>query len=380
MGLLILAIMVLLFLLSGLLMNTSGITDRIFRFANVLVGHVSGGLAHVNVLASTIFASMSGSSVADAAGLGSIEIKAMTDAGYDKDFSCAVTLASCTISPIIPPSIITVIYGVTANVSIGRLFIGGIIPGLIMAASLMMVNTLIVKKRNYPLMPKSSFKEILSAFNRALLPLGTPLIIIGRIIGGVFTATEAAAVSVLYTLILDLFIYREITLKKCFQLLEEVAKTSALILFLVATTGILGWILARERVPIQVMNLILSISNNPIIIILLVNLFILILGCFIDATPIVLLMIPILMLLLQKINFDPVHFGIIISINTMIGLTTPPVGVSLYAVSAVSGVPIQNIVKEIIPYWIVLVVLLLVLSYFPALSLTLPTFVFGKGG
>ncbi len=369
-----------LFLLSGLLMNTSGITDRIFKFANVLVGHVSGGLAHVNVLASTIFASMSGSSVADAAGLGSIEIKAMTDAGYDKEFSCAVTLASCTISPIIPPSIIMVIYGVTANVSIGRLFLGGIIPGLMMAASLMLVNTFIVKKRKYPLMPKSSFKEIVTAFRRALLPLGTPIIIIGGIIGGIFTATEAAAVSVLYTLVLDLFIYKEITFKKFIELLEEVGKTSALILFLVATTGILGWVLARERIPIQVMDLILSLTNNPIIIMLLVNIFILILGCFIDATPIVLLMVPILMPLLQKINFDPVHFGIIISINTMIGLTTPPVGVSLYAVSAVSGVPIQGIIKEIIPYWIVLIVLLIVLSYFPALSVTLPTLVFGKGG
>ena len=366
-----------LFLLAGSLMNTTGITNRIFRLANVLVGHITGGLAHVNVLASAIFASMSGSSVADAAGLGVIEIKAMTDAGYDKDFSCAITLASCTISPIIPPSIIMVIYGVAASVSIGRLFIAGIVPGFIMALSLMIMNFFIAKKHNYPVMPRASFREVKKAFFDALLPLGTPFIIVGGIIGGVFTATEAAAVTVAYTLILDILIYRELTFKKFKDIALEVGITSAVILFLVATTGILGWVLARERIPVQIMQFFLDLTDNPILIMLIINILLLIMGCFIDATPIVLLMVPILMPLLQKISFDPVLFGVVISINTMIGLTTPPVGVSLYAVSAISGVPMQRIVRKIIPYWLALILCLFVITYIPGLTLTLPNLVFG---
>ena len=366
-----------LFMLAGFLMNTSGITDRIFRFANVLVGHITGGLAHVNVVASTIFASMSGSSVADAAGLGAIEIKAMTDAGYDKDFSCAITLASCTISPIIPPSIIMVIYGVTAGVSIGRLFIAGIVPGLLMALSLMVVNVFIAKKHKYPVMPRASFTEVRKAFIAALLPLVTPFIIIGGIIGGIFTATEAAAIAVAYTLILDLFIYRELTFKKFKEIALEVGITSSVILFLVAATGILGWVLSRERIPMHIMQFFLDMTENPILIMLTVNVLILVMGCFIDATPIVLLMVPILAPLLQKISYDPVLFGIVISINTMIGLTTPPVGVSLYSVAAVSGVPMQRIVKRIVPYWLVLILSLLIITYVPSLTLTLPNLIFG---
>jgi tripartite ATP-independent transporter DctM subunit len=367
-----------LYLLAGFLMNTAGITNRIFAFADVLVSHIAGGLAHVNVVASTIFASMSGSSVADAAGLGAVEIKAMENAGYDTDFSAAVTLASCTISPIIPPSIIMVIYGVTAEVSIGQLFLAGIIPGLFMALSLMSVNFVISRKRKYSVRPKPTLQEIWSSFREALLPLGTPFIIVGGIIGGVFTPTEAAAVAVAYTLFLDVIFYRELSLRKIKKILLDVGITSSAILFLVSVTGILSWVLAIEQIPIQVMQFFLSITSNPYFIILVINIIILLLGTILDATPIILLMVPILLPLLKSIHFDPIQFGIIISINTMIGLTTPPVGVSLYSVSAVSGAPVQNIVREIRPYWLALIICLLIFTYIPAISLTLPRLIFGQ--
>lgn len=365
-----------LFLLAGFLMNTSGVTSRIFRFARAIVGHVTGGLAHVNVVASMIFASMSGSSVADAAGLGAVEIKAMTDAGYDKDFSCAVTLASCTISPIIPPSIIMVIYGITASVSIGQLFIAGFIPGIMMGVLLMVTNVILARRHAYPTEPRASLAEVGRTFLGSLLPLFTPVIIIGGILGGVFTATEAAAVAVVYTVFLDVFIYRELTWSKFKTIILEVALTSAAILFLVATTGIFGWILAREQVPVKVMQFFLGLTANPNMIMFLIVIVLLILGTFLDATPIVLLMVPVLMPLLREINYDPVLFGVVISIATMIGLTTPPVGVSLYSVSAVSGVPVELIIRKLLPYWVALVAALLLITFVPAFSLTLPNLLF----
>ncbi len=360
-----------LFLLAGFLMNTSGITNRIFKFARTVVGHVTGGLAHVNVVASMIFASMSGSSVADAAGLGAVEIKAMTDAGYDKDFSCAVTLASCTISPIIPPSIIMVIYGITASVSIGQLFVAGFVPGIMMGLLLMVTNVILSRKHAYPVEPRATLGEMSRAFVASLLPLFTPVIILGGILGGVFTATEAAAMAVLYTLFLDIFIYRELTWKKFVDILLDVGTTSAAILFLVATTGIFGWVLAREQVPVKVMGFFLSLTTNPSMIMFLIVVVLLILGTFLDATPIVLLMVPVLMPLLKEINYDPVLFGVVISIATMIGLTTPPVGVSLYSVSAVSGTPVQDIIRKLLPYWVALIAALLLITFVPAFSLTL---------
>ena len=365
-----------LFLLAGLLMNTSGVTNRIFKLARTLVGHITGGLAHVNVVASMVFASMSGSSVADAAGLGAVEIKAMTDAGYDKDFSCAVTLASCTISPIIPPSIIMVIYGITASVSIGRLFLAGLVPGILMGILLMVTNAILSRRHAYPVEQRASLGEVWRAFVDALLPLFTPVIILGGILGGIFTATEAAAVAVAYTLFLDVFIYRELTWKKFRDTVLEVGITSAAILFLVATTGIFGWILAREQVPVKVMQFFLGVTTDPSAIMLIIVLVLLILGTFLDATPIVLLMVPVLMPLLTQIDYNPVLFGVVISVATMIGLTTPPVGVSLYSVSAVAGVPIQRIIRKLVPYWITLVLCLLLITYVPALSLTLPNLFF----
>lgn len=365
-----------LFLLAGFLMNTSGITRRIFRLAETLVGHITGGLAHVNIVASMVFASMSGSSVADAAGLGAVEIKAMTDAGYDRDFACAVTLASCTISPIIPPSIIMVIYGITASVSIGRLFIAGVVPGVLMALLLIATTLILAKRHGYPVGRRAKLSEVWRALIDALLPLFTPVIIIGGILGGIFTATEAAAVAVAYTLFLDVFIYRELTWKKFRDVALEVGITSTSILFLVSTTGLFGWILARERVPIMVMEFFLGITTNPVAILLIILVVLLILGTFLDATPIVLLMVPVLMPLLTQINYDPVLFGIVISIATMIGLTTPPVGVSLYSVSAVAGVSIERIIPKLTPYWIALIISLILITFVPALSLTLPNLFF----
>jgi tripartite ATP-independent transporter DctM subunit len=367
-----------LYLLAGSLMNTSGITNRIFNFARSLVGHVRGGLAHVNVVASIIFAGMSGSAVADSMGLGTVEMKAMTDEGYEVNFSAAVTLASSTIGPIIPPSIVMVIYGVTAETSVGGLFLGGIIPGLIMGLCLMAIIYFVALFRRYPKHPRDSIKQLGINFLNAFLPLLTPIIIVGGILTGVFTPTEAGVVAVAYTLFVGLFIYRTISLRQIPRILLDVVVRSGVVSFVVATSGIFAWIMAREHIPQLVANTFLNITHNRILLLLLINGLLLLLGCFMDSVPIILIMVPILMPILQKIGIHPIHFGIIICVNTMIGLITPPVGVCLYGVASVAKTSIENIVKALWPFFIALLIALLLITYFPALSMWIPKLVFPR--
>ena len=364
-----------LFILAGNIMNTGGITKRLFDFARTCVGHITGGLGHVCVLASIIFAGMSGSATADAVGLGSIEIPAMEKEGYDKDFSSAIVLGAATIGPIIPPSIIMVIYAVVAGVSVGALFVAGIIPGLIMGGGLMVGVYVISKKRKYPSYPRATFRQLLIATRDAFPVLLTPIIIIGGIYTGYFTPTEAAMIAVVYAVILGFF-YGEISFRAIWQILRETSVTVGVIMFIVGITGAFAWWLSLEKIPLLFTEYIYSLTHDRMLILLMINLIILVEGCFLDATPIVLIMVPILMPLLKTLNVDMVYFGILISVNTMIGLTTPPVGVCLYGVSAIAKLPMERIVRAYIPFLTILIVVLFLLQVFPQLSLFLPNLLF----
>jgi tripartite ATP-independent transporter DctM subunit len=364
-----------LFILAGNIMNTGGITKRLFDFARTCVGHITGGLGHVCVLASIIFAGMSGSATADAVGLGSIEIPAMEKEGYDKDFSSAIVLGAATIGPIIPPSIIMVIYAVVAGVSVGALFVAGIIPGLIMGGGLMVGVYVISKKRKYPSYPRATFRQLLIATRDAFPVLLTPVIIIGGIYTGYFTPTEAAMIAVVYAVILGFF-YGEISFRAIWQILRETSVTVGVIMFIVGITGAFAWWLSLEKIPLLFTEYIYSLTHDRMLILLMINVIILVEGCFLDATPIVLIMVPILMPLLKTLNVDMVYFGILISVNTMIGLTTPPVGVCLYGVSAIAKLPMERIVRAYIPFLTILIVVLFLLQVFPQLSLFLPNLLF----
>jgi C4-dicarboxylate transporter DctM subunit len=364
-----------LFILAGNIMNTGGITRRLFNFARTCVGHITGGLGHVCVLASIIFAGMSGSATADAVGLGTVEIPAMEKEGYDKDFSAAIVLGASTIGPIIPPSIIMVIYGVVAGVSVGALFVAGIIPGLIMGVGLMIGVYFISKKRKYPSYPRATLRQLAVATRAAFPVLLTPVIIIGGIYSGLFTPTEAAMIAVVYATILG-FIYREMSWRKIWQILCETSVTVGVIMFIIGITGAFAWWLSLEKVPQIFTNFIYGLTQDRLLILLLINVIILIEGCFLDATPIVLIMVPILMPLLKILEVDMVYFGILIAVNTMIGLTTPPVGVCLFGVSAIAKLPIEKIVKAYLPFLAILVAVLLLLTVFPQLSTFLPSLLF----
>jgi C4-dicarboxylate transporter, DctM subunit len=364
-----------LFILAGNIMNTGGITRRLFTFARTCVGHITGGLGHVCVLASIIFAGMSGSATADAVGLGTVEIPAMEKEGYDKDFSAAIVLGASTIGPIIPPSIIMVIYGVVAGVSVGALFVAGIIPGLVMGLGLMIGVYFISKKRKYPSYPRASFRQFVAATIKAYPVLLTPVIIIGGIYSGLFTPTEAAMIAVVYATILG-FIYREMSWRKIWQILCETSVTVGVIMFIIGITGAFAWWLSLEKIPQIFTNFVYGLTQDRLLILLFINVIILIEGCFLDATPIVLIMVPILMPLLKALNVDMVYFGILISVNTMIGLTTPPVGVCLFGVSAIAKLPIEKIVKAYLPFLAILVAVLLLLTMFPQISTFLPGLLF----
>jgi len=365
-----------LFLLAGNLMNTGGVTKRIFKFANVMVGHLRGGLAYVNIVASIIFAGMTGTAVSDAAGLGVVEIKAMTDAGYDKEFSCAITGASSTIGPIIPPSVPLVVYGILASVSIGRLLVAGIIPGLLIAGALMVMVSIYAKRRNYPREKRASFREFLIACKEAFFPCMTPVIIVGGIISGVFTPTEAAAVASLYAFILGCLVYKEISLVDLWKIAQKTARDTAIITFIVSCASLYGWVLIRSRIPIILMEQMTSISTNPLIILLILNCALLVVGCFMETIAALNILVPVLIPLMLNVGIDPLHFGLIMVFNLMIGLITPPFGMVLFVLNKISGVPLEKIIKATLPFLIPLLVVLLLMTFFPSLVTYLPNLIF----
>lgn len=365
------------YILAGNLMNTSGMSRRIFRFAENLIGHIPGGLGHVNVLASIIFAGMSGSAVADAGGLGTIEIKAMTDAGFDRKFSAAVTAASSTIGPIIPPSIPLVVFGGMTSVSVGRLFLGGIIPGLVMGFALMVAVFVFSVRRGYPRRPRVPMLEKAKSAVDALFAFGTVIIILGGILSGIFTPTEASVVACVYAFVVGFTVYRDLKIPDMPRILWDTVQQSAKVLFILATAAMYGTVLTFMNVPERVLSLIGSLADNPVLLILIINGILLILGCFMEALSVMLLTVPILLPLVTKIGMDPVHFGVMLTLNLMIGLITPPVGLCLYAVAGVAKLSVNEVVAEIWPYLLTLVAALVLVAFLPQLTLWLPRMVLG---
>lgn len=364
------------FIMVGHLMNTGGITTRIFTFARALVGWLPGGLGHVNIGASVIFAGMSGAAVADAGGLGNIEIKAMRDAGYDVDFSVGITAASSTIGPIIPPSLPLIIYGVIASTSIGQLFAAGIVPGFMMAISLMIMVSWYAKRRNYPRDAAFSFRTLGTASLSAFLPLLTPAIIIGGIGTGVFTPTEAAVVAVVYALFLGGVIYRTLTWRHLLRVTMDTIETTAAILMIVATAAIFAWILTANQAAQHVTNFMLSLTDNKHVILVLMMVVILVVGLFMETIAALTILVPVLLPVAASIGVDPVHLGIIVVLNLMLGLLTPPVGMVLYVLSRVSGVRFEDCVRATAPFLVPLVIVLMLLVFIPELSLALPTLLY----
>jgi len=364
------------FILAGNLMNTAGITNRIFDFAKACVGWMRGGLGHVNVGASVVFAGMSGAAVADAGGLGTIEIKAMRDAGYDPDFSVGVTAASSTIGPIIPPSLPMVIYGVVASSSIGQLFAAGFIPGLMMAASLMIMVAWYARARNYPRDARFALAVLWGSFQRAFLSLLTPIIIVGGILGGIFTPTEAAIAASAYALFLGVAVYRTLTLRRLLRVSFDTIETTAVVMFIVAAASIFAWILTSNRVTEQFAAIVLTITENPILILLMINVILLIVGCFMETIAAITILVPVLLPIVVKLGIDPVHFGVIMVLNLMIGLLTPPVGMVLYVLARVSELSFERCMAATAPFLIPLGIVLLLVTFVPAITMWLPTLLY----
>ncbi|WP_428771746.1 TRAP transporter large permease [Treponema sp. HNW] len=366
------------FIIMGNIMNKSGVTQRMFKFANILVGNRAGGLGHANILASILFAGMSGTAVADAGGLGTIEIKAMRDAGYDDDFSCAVTAASSVIGPIIPPSLPMVILAVSAEASIGRLFIGGIIPGVIMGLTMMVIVAYYAKKRNYPRLPKPSAREIWVAFKDAFGAILAPIILFAGIFSGIFTPTEAAVVAAFYSLILGLFVYKELKLKDLPEIILSTIETTGVVLALVMTANVFGYVLTVSQVPQKLSMALLSFAHSKFLILLIVNLFLIFIGMFMEGTAAILILTPILIPVMTGAGLDQTHACLIMILNLMIGVVTPPVGVVLYVVANVAKVGFERVTKAILPFLIPLFITLILVTAIPALTTWLPNLLFGK--
>ena len=364
------------FILAGNLMNNGGITVRIFDFAKALMGWMRGGLGHVNVGASIVFSGMSGAAVADAGGLGTIEIKAMKDAGYDEEFSVGITAASSTIGPIIPPSLPMVIYGVMASVSVGQLFVAGLVPGLLMGLVLMAMITIISRRRGYTRDAVFSFPVLGHTFKRAFLSLLTPVIIVGGIMSGAFTPTEAAIAAVVYALVLGGVVYRSLTWRRLLKVSMETIETTAVILLIVAGASIFAWILTSNQVTQHVVTLLGPFADNPIATLIIINLVLILVGCFMETIAAITILVPVLLPVAVTAGVDPVHFGVIMVLNLMIGLLTPPVGMVLYVLSRVSGISFEKCMRGTLPFLVPLVIALLLVTFIPAISLWLPTLIY----
>ena len=362
-----------LFLLAAKLMNTGGITRRLFAFCMKVVGWLPGGLGHVNVLASVIFAGMSGTAVSDAGGLGSIEIQAMRENGFDNDFACCVTAASSTLGPIIPPSIPLVVYATVSGASVGALFIAGILPGLVMALIMMALVFFFAKKRHYPKTKFPTGREFLKALKEGFLPLMAPVILLVGIYGGVFTPTESAAVVVIYSLALDVFIYRELTFKKFISILKETVRDAVTIALIIAGATLFGYVATRAKIPQMILTAMTSAISNKFVFLIILNVFLLIIGCFLETASAITIVVPLIMPLLSAFGVNLTQFGIIIVLNLMIGLLTPPFGLVLFVVSKIGNISIGRFSKALLPWLVALLIALLLVTFIPGLSLWLPT-------
>lgn len=366
------------FILAGALMNSGGVTERLVRLANALVGRLTGGLGHVVVVTNMIMAGMSGSAVADAAGTGSVLIPSMIRAGFGAPFSAAVTASASTIGPIIPPSIPFVVFGVLASVSIGRLFLGGAIPGILMGLYLMAVVYFVSRRRGYARGQTDAPTNLWAAFRGAIPALMLPVIIVWGIVGGVVTPTEAAVLAVLYALVLGAFVYRELTFSAMAQVFGEAALTTGAIMFIVAGASLLAWMMTREQAGPALVGAVTSITKDPPLVLLLINIILLILGCFLETLSLMILLVPVLMPLISALHIDPVHFGVVFTLNLMIGLITPPVGMSMFIACSIAKIRVADFAREIPLFVVALILVLLLITYYPPLVLFLPNLLMGK--
>ena len=365
-----------LFIFAGNLMNEGKITTKIFDFAKNLVGWIPGGLGHANVVASIIFAGMSGSAAADAGGLGVIEMKAMRDNGYDDEFSASVTAASSVIGPIFPPSIPLIIYGSVASVSVAKLFMGGVLPGLLMGAALMLLVFFFAVKRGYERTP-FSLKALLESFKGSILSLVTPFIILAGFTTGWITPTEASCIAVVYSLVISALVYRSIGIKDFIRCAKDSAVGAANTLFIIGTSTLFTYVMVKEGISRDIANFILGISSNPAVILLIINIILLILGMFMEPGAILTLMLPVLVPIAQGIGLDLVHFGVIMVLNLMIGQVTPPFGVCLFIISDLAHLRLETLYKGILPFLIPLLVTLMMCTYIPGLVTWLPNALLG---
>lgn len=361
------------FILAGQLMNKGGIAAKLIDFAKVLVGTLPGGLAYVNIIAAMLFGAISGSAVAAASAIGGIMHPRMVKEGYSEPFSAAVNITASTTGMIIPPSNILIVYSLASGgASIAALFLAGYIPGIIVGLSLMVVAGVFARRHHYPVGERSSLGEAFAKFLDAIPSLILLVVVIGGIIAGIFTATEASAVAVLYTLILSVFVYRKVNHKNLPEILLQTVSTTSIVMILIGTSVGMSWVMSYENLPQSVSEALLAVSDNPIVILLIINVILLAVGVFMDMTPAVLIFTPIFLPVVTSLGMDPVHFGIVMVLNLCIGLCTPPVGSVLFVGCSVAGIGIDKVIKPLLPLFIAMIVALIVVTYIPALSLWLP--------
>lgn len=366
------------FILAGNIMNQGGIAIRLINFAKVLVGRLPGSLAHVNIIANMMFGSISGSAVASAAAVGGTMSPLQKKEGYDEQFSAAVNITSCPTGLLIPPSNTLIVFSlVSGGTSVAALFLAGYIPGLIMGVSLMVVAGFIAKKRGYPIAPRPSIAEVVDTSIKAIPSLLLIAIIMGGIIGGIFTATEASAIAVVYTLILAVGFYREVKIKDLPAIILESAITTSIVLLLVGASMGMSWAMASADIPYMIADALLAISDNPLMILLIINIILLIVGIFMDMTPAVLIFTPIFLPIVLDLGVDPVHFGIMMTFNLAIGICTPPVGSALFIGCSVAKVSIDKVIKPLLPFYAALTIALMAVTFIPELSLFLPRLILG---
>ncbi len=364
-----------LFLYAGKIMNTGSITKRIFEFAKSLVGWLHGGLGHVNIVASVIFAGMTGTATSDAAGLGAIEIEAMREAGYDDDFTFAVTGASSLIGPIIPPSIPLVIYGLMTSVSIGKLLIAGIVPGIILAGALMTYVEIYAVRHHYPKGERFQIKKLWNDFKRSILSLLTPVIIIGGILSGIFTPTEAAAIASVYATILTVFIYKEVDWKALKNILFETVRDSGTIMMICYCASVYGYVITRSQLAVKLAGAVLEISNNPYVVCFLLVGFLLIVGCFMENLATITILAPVFLPVMEAVGIDPLAFGIIMILTLMVGLLTPPFGMVLFVLCKVGNFPLTRMIKAVVPFIIPVLIVIAIMIMCPQIITFLPNLV-----
>ena len=364
------------FIMAGNLMNAVGMTDKIFNFALSIVGHFRAGLAQVNVLSSMIFAGVSGAAVADCAGLGTVEIRAMRERGYPADFAAAITVASAVVGPIIPPSISLVIYAFLSNTSVARLFLAGIIPGLVIGAALMIFNRIIAIRRDFPREKRASLRQIGSTAVDGVLALIAPGIILGAIITGYTTATEAGVLACAYSLLIGL-VYRTLTWESLWKALTDTMLITAVIMIIIGYSTVMGWLLAIEQIPQQLAEAVLLTTENRHVFLGMLIIFLLLIGAVVEGVPAKLILVPMLLPITDQFGIDRVHFGLIITFALLIGIATPPMGIGLYIMVEVGKVSFEKVTMAVLPFLIPLILVLLLITFFPPLTLWLPNYIMG---